>query len=150
MSLFLQCQVGGDGYLLDAARIERVLPLTELRPLAHAPRAVRGALVYCGTPVPVIDLSELVRGTPAARCLSTRLILLSFTYAAEATAPAQRLLGVIAEKATALLRWDAAGSGPAAVTTRAAPYLGPIASVDGRLLQRIEVAQLLPAVGLTA
>jgi chemotaxis-related protein WspB len=50
--------------------------------------------------VPAIDLSELTTGQPARECLSTRIILV------QQTDPAGRsqLIGLIAERATELLR----------------------------------------------
>jgi chemotaxis-related protein WspB len=143
MKLFLKIQIGGEGYLLDAARIVRVLPLTDIKRIPHAPAAIAGCFDYQGTVVPLIDLTELVLGRPAPRHLSTRVILVPF---GPAKGPGGRnnLLGLMAEKATETIRIDPSQFTAAGVTADVAPYMGSVKSVDGRMLQQIDVARLLP------
>jgi chemotaxis-related protein WspB len=148
MPLFLQFQIGGEGYLLEAARIACILPMVEFKSIPHAPVGIVGAFDYRGSPVPVIDLSKLTLGIPAARHLSTRLILVPFDAAAQGEPTGKpgrtRLLGLIAEKATETIRRAAADFTCAGVTSHAAPYLDSVTTVAGRLLQLINVSKLLP------
>jgi chemotaxis-related protein WspB len=143
MKLFLKLQVGGAGYLLDAAQVVRVLPLTDIKSIPHAPAAIVGCFEYQGAVVPLIDLTQLVLGRPAPRHLSTRLILVPF---GPGKGPGGRdnLLGLMAEKATETIRIDPAQFTAAGVTTDAAPYMGSVKSIDGRMWQQIEVSRLLP------
>jgi chemotaxis-related protein WspB len=140
MTLFLQFQIGDDGYVLEAAHVSRILPLVTIRRIPHAPSGVAGAINYHGAAVPVVDLSQVVLGRPASTHLSTRVILLPVRIGSQ-----ERLLGVIAEKVTQTTQRNAAEFGPAGVTTDGARYLGPVAGDGSRLLQWINVQQLLPA-----
>jgi chemotaxis-related protein WspB len=140
MTLFLQFQIGDDEYVLEAARVHRVLPLVAIRRIPHAPTGVAGTMNYHRTAVPVVDLSQIVLGRPASTHLSTRVILVPIRIGDQ-----ERLLGVIAEKVTQTTQRDAAEFGPTGVTTDGARYLGPIAGDGSRLLQWINVQQLLPA-----
>lgn len=139
--LILQFRMGGDTYALDSRQVVRVLPAARLKRLPAAPAGIAGLLNFEGAPVPVVDLSELALGRPAAQHLSTRIIL------TELPGPAgeSRLLGLLAEHATNTLRCESADFTPAGFTPAAARYLGPVASMDGMLVQRIELERLLPA-----
>src|SRR6202023_549896 len=91
--LFILFQIGRDRYALSADRIIEVLPLMNLKRVPCAPVGVAGVLNYRGTPVPVIDLNEMMLAQPAARRMSTRIILVRYPF--EAGPP--RALGLIAE-----------------------------------------------------
>ncbi len=68
--LFILFQLGSDRYALPAGQVAEVLPLVALKALLGAPAGVAGLIDYRGTAVPVIDLSALALGRPAAlRCL---------------------------------------------------------------------------------
>jgi chemotaxis-related protein WspB len=140
--LFLKIQIGGAGYLLAAARIVRVLPLTDVKRIPHVPAAIAGCFDYQGTVVPLIDLTELVLGRPAPRHLSTRVILVPFGPG-KGPGGGDNLLGLMAEKATETIRIDPSQFTASGVTSNAAPYMGSVKSIDGRMLQQIEVTRLL-------
>ncbi len=139
--LFLQFQLGNDRYVLDSANVVEVLPLLGIKQIPQAPAGVAGVFNYRGKPVPVIDLSELALNRPARLHLSTRIIIVDYRSAGGA----RHLLGLIAEKATQTLRREPADFRDSGVTSDAAAYLGPVATDRDGLLQRIEVAGLLPA-----
>jgi chemotaxis-related protein WspB len=139
--LILQFRMGEDTYALDARQVVRVLPAARLKRLPGAPRGVAGLLNFEGAPVPVLDLSALALGHPAAERLSTRIILTEL-----ASAGGERhLLGLLAENATNTLRCDAADFRPAGVALAAARYLGPVACLGGTMVQRLELECLLTA-----
>src|ERR1700730_397838 len=94
-----------------------------------------------GTPVPVIDLSELTLGRTARAQLSTRIVLVHYPNGRGGI----HLLGLIAEDATELIRRTPAEFVPSGVSNSAAPSLGPVAPVSGGLVQLVEVERLLPA-----
>ena len=139
--LFLLFQLGRDRYALDAAQVTEVLPLVRVKKIPHAPAGVAGVFTYRGTPVPVLDLSQLALGRPARSRLSTRVLLVPYP----AADGARRLLGLIAENATETLRREPADFVASGVQADGAPYLGPVATDARGLIQWIEVDKLLPA-----
>jgi chemotaxis-related protein WspB len=141
MTLFVEFQMGEDGYLLDAAQVAQVLPVVGIKRIPHGPRGVAGAFNYHGVSVPVIDLSEIVAGESARRHFSTRLILVRYPD----RAGREHLLGLLAEKVTQTVRHEPAEFVASGVASNAAPYLGLVVADGHRLLQWIEVHKLLPA-----
>lgn len=140
MTLFMKFELGGDGYLLDAAQVAQVLPLVGIKGIPHAARGIAGACNYRGVSIPVIDLVELATGERARRNFSTRMILVRYPDGAGC----EQLLALIAEKVTQTVKYEPAQFAAAGVASRAAPYLGSVCADGGRLLQQIDVRQLLP------
>jgi chemotaxis-related protein WspB len=141
--LFLLFQVGAARYVLDTARVAEVLPLVGMKQIPLAPRGVAGLFSYHGAPVPAIDLSLLALGTAAPRRLSTRLIVVRHRD----QTGTEQLLGLVAERATQTLRREASDFVRAGVNPGEAPYLGPVATHPGGIIQWVEVDRLLsPAV----
>lgn len=120
--LFLLIHFGKDRYALEARRVVEVVPLLELKRLPQAPKGVAGIFNYRGEPVPVVDFSELVQGCPAAERLSTRIIIV---HHPDGTGR-NRLLGIIAEYATQMVRLAPKDFRDTGVKLEAAPYLGPV------------------------
>ncbi|CAG9179837.1 chemotaxis protein CheW [Cupriavidus respiraculi] len=141
MKLYLLFRIGADHYALDATEVAEVLPLTALKAMPGTPGWVAGLLPWRGGPVPVIDMSALATGLPAATRTSTRTVLVH--YRRLATEPA-RLLGLRLEHATETLRCDPAAFIDAGVDTAPARYLGPVLHEARGLIQRVRVADLLP------
>jgi chemotaxis-related protein WspB len=137
--LFILFQIGRDRYALSAGRIIEVLPLMNLKKVPCAPTGVAGVLNYRGTPVPVIDLNEMMLGKPAARRFSTRIILVE--YPLEPQHP--RALGLIVEHATTMIQRSIQDFIETGVESDNAPYLGRVANDAGGLIQWIEVERLL-------
>ena len=100
--LFLLFELGKDRYALDVRQIAEVLPLVEVKQIPRAPQAISGLFNYRGALVPVIDLSQLTLGRPAARRLSTRIVLVHYPDESGQT----HLLGLIAERATQAVRHE--------------------------------------------
>jgi chemotaxis-related protein WspB len=138
--LFLIFELGADRYALPAARIVEVLPVVRIKRVPHAPNGVIGVFDHHGAPVPVIDLSELTLGRPAAPRLSTRLIVVSYP----SPEGQSHLLGLIAERATDTMLRDPADFVPSGITTGSAPYLGRVTTSTHGVVQRIDVDTLLP------
>ena len=139
--LFLLFELGADRYALDALQIAEVLPLVAIKHIPQAPPAVSGVFNYRGAPVPVIDVSQLTLGRPAARRLSTRIVLVHYPCGDDG---ATHLLGLIVEKATQTERHAPADFVASGITSADAPYLGPVATDARGLLQWIDVQTLLP------
>ncbi len=138
--LFLLFQLGKDTYALEANQIREVLPLVDLKAIPLSPRGVSGVFNYHGTPVPVIDLCELMLDHPAQRRLSTRIILIDY---ADAKGPTH-LLGLITEKATETMRREPADFIASGLNNVNAPYLGPVTTDARGFIQWIKIDQLLP------
>ena len=148
MQLYLQMRAGDQGYLLETDHIDRVLPLMRIRGVPGAAGGVTGLINYQGLPVPVLDLCELLLRRPAVRQVSTRLILLSVSSfpAAERVCP-HGLVALLAEGVNGVIRL-APSDFIASAGTASAPWLGPMTSRGGSLLQRIELAWILSTDGL--
>lgn len=134
--LFLLFQLNEERYALDAARIVEVLPLQPVKAIPHAPRGVRGVFSYHATPVPAIDLSELIVGHPAEHRLTTRIVLI------RADNP-QRVLGLITERVTETMQLDPAQFSPCGVDSRGAPFLGGVVHTSPGFIQQILTEELL-------
>jgi chemotaxis-related protein WspB len=146
--LFLLFQLNEERYAIDATRIVEVLPLLPVKAIPHAPRGVRGVFSYRATPVPIIDLSELILGRPAEHRLTTRIVLIQSSSAAaenskSARAGAPRLLGLITERVTETARLEPAQFNACGVDSRGAPYLGPVAHKSPGFIQQILTDKLL-------
>jgi chemotaxis-related protein WspB len=138
--LYLLFQLGTDRFALEANRIVEVLPLVAITPMPQAPPGVAGLFNYRGTPVPIVDLSQVTIGRPAEHRLNTRLVLVQYPDAHGA----HRLLGLIAERATEIVRRDPAefvASGIAGIQAR---HLGRVATEGRGLIHRIDLDTLLP------
>ena len=139
--LLFEAQTGR--YALDAHQVVEVLPLVTLQPVPHAPRGVAGVFNYRGTPLPVMDLSDLMIARPAVARLSTRIIVVR--YPLETDDPA--LIGLIAEHATDTIRRSSDDFVSSGITNDAAPYAGPVATDRDGMVQLIQVTALLtPAI----
>ena len=139
--LFLLFQVGKDRYALEARQAVEVVPYLALKKIPQAPPGVAGIFNYRGQPVPAVDLSELTFGAPARERLSTRIILLKF---ANPESPAQtRLLGLVAERATEIMRREEKEFVDSGVRSGAAPYLGPVLMDEKGVVQLIRTQHLL-------
>jgi len=137
--LFLLFKLGRDRYVIDIARVLEILPLLDLKKVPRASPEVAGVFNYRGAPVPVIDVSAALLGTPARRILSTRLVLVRQPDGKGWERP----LGLILEGATGTLRRDPSDFSDGGVTADGAPCLGPVAPDPQGLLQWVEPDRLL-------
>lgn len=98
--LFLLCHAGEERFAIPATRVIEVLPLVEVKPLAtHRPGGA-GLLLYRGSPVVVLDLSQIRGRAGSAARLSTRIVMVSVRDASGR----ERVMGLIAERATETIR----------------------------------------------
>ncbi|HXZ07740.1 MAG TPA: chemotaxis protein CheW [Paraburkholderia sp.] len=140
--LFVLFTLDSERYVIDAAQIERILPLTPQSPpkaIPGAPSWVAGVIEHEAAPLPVIDLPALALGRPASQMMSTRVVVVRYPHAGSV-----RLLALLLEGATRTIRLDAAAFHETGLHTPHARYLGPVASESNGLVQWIRVEQLLP------
>ena len=139
--LLLVFQIGRDRYALEARQAVEVVPFLALKRIPQAPRGIAGIFNYRGRPVPAIDLSELTLGRSSSERLSTRIIVLRFEHPEE---PAHvRLLGLIAERTTGLMRYDEREFVDSGVGAGGTPYLGPVLVDDKGVIQLLRTQHLL-------
>ncbi len=138
--LFLLLQLGKDLYGLEARQIIEVVPLVNLKKIPRAPPGVAGIFNYHGTLVPVIDLSEVASGRPAACPLSTRLILVNYPIDGNK----KHILGLMAERAIETIQLDPSVFSTPGIDVPEAPYLGPVAKDARGLIQWVEIKKLIP------
>lgn len=138
--LLLLLRLGPDRYALDVRRVVEIIPVVGLKQIPRAPEWVAGVLGYRGRPTPVIDLSLLAEGHPAKPAMSTRIVLVSYPFAEGDT----RVLGLIAEQATEIVRHDETRFRDAGIHLREGAFLGRVISDGDGMIQEIEVVPLLP------
>jgi chemotaxis-related protein WspB len=138
--LFVLFQLGSDRYAIDTACVAEVLPLIEITRVPHAPPEIAGVCDRRGTPIPVIDLSQLLLGRPAEQRLSTRILIVRYT---DGRGDLQ-LVGLIAEKATEVTRREPETFVHSGITNSRTPYLGQVAGDAQGMVQRIDVGTILP------
>ena len=136
--LYLLFNLDQDRYALNVRQVVEVLPLRRLKRLPQAPSWVAGVFDYRGQMVPVLDLQARAVGRSAAALASTRLVLVHYP-------PADKVLGLILEKATETRRLAAKAFCESGVAVGDASYLGAVQHSPQGLVQRIEVSGLLPA-----
>ncbi len=139
--LLLRFRIGGDWYGLDTRQVREVVPHVPLRVCPGAPAFVAGLFNYRGQVVPVVDLCRLMGGAPPPSCLSTRIMVVSYT----GQQGVDRTLGLLAEDVTATLETTPEGFLQGRLTPEGAPYLDQVAVHDGQMIQCVQVAGLLPS-----
>jgi len=137
--LFLLFQLGNDRYALEANRVVEIVPMLELKQLPQAPNGFAGLFNYRGRPVPALDLCQLTLGQAATERLSTRIIVVNCPDGRGG----QRLLGLIAERATEMLRRNPSDFVDPGFKSKEAPYLGPVLLDPKGTIQWINEQNLL-------
>jgi len=138
--LFVQFQIGSDRYALEAKCVVEVIPLLALKQMPQAPRGVAGLFNYRGEAVPALDLPMLTTGEPAVPRLSTRIIIVRL----DINGLGPRLVGVIAENATGMMRRSPEDFVNTGITSGTAPFLGPVLLDDRGVIQWVQEQKLLP------
>jgi chemotaxis-related protein WspB len=133
--LFVSITLDAETYVVEAGAIVEILPLVAVHRVPHAPSGIAGTITYRGTPVPVLDLGELVLGLPAPARLGTRILVVRGSDAS--------LFGLVAPNATETLRFHASDFAPSGVPNASAPFLGPVATGPRGQVRRIELDLLL-------
>ena len=139
--LFLLFQLGEARYALDTAAVLEIVPCISLRPVPHARPGVAGLLDYHAAPVPVLDLCALATGQPARGRFSTRLILVRTPAAVDSSG--QGVVGLLAERATSILRREPADFTSTGLHAPDAPFLGPVTTDAGGFIHRVDLERLL-------
>ena len=137
--LFLVFQIGKERYALEAKCVVEVIPLLTLKQVPQGPPGLAGLVNYRGQPIPALDLSLMVLGRPAAETFSTRIIIVRCT----GPNAEPRLLGLIAEQATGILRKHPDEFVKTGLEPLEKPFLGPVLMDPGGPIQWVREEQLL-------
>lgn len=137
--LFLVFEIAGQRYAIDTGQVVEVLPLVEWRGMPGVVPAVRGVFSFHGTLVPLLDMTMLAFGKPAELHRDTRIALVQYPTQSSGS----RMLGILLEKATGLLRRND-DEFEAAPIQSGALYAGRVATDEEGIVQRIELRELVP------
>jgi chemotaxis-related protein WspB len=138
--LFLLFQLGKDRYALEARQVVEVLPLVNFKRIPNAPSSVAGIFNFHGTPVPLIDLTEMALGRPSRATMSTRIVLANYHM----ESGEKHLIGLIAEYVMDTIQRAECDFVDSGVSATDSPYLGSVITDKDGIVQRIEVSRLLP------
>ncbi|WP_152054438.1 chemotaxis protein CheW [Tautonia marina] len=134
--MILTFEAGGERYGVDVSLVEEVVPRVALRRLPYASSAVVGLLDYRGEVVPVVDLGRLVDALTCEGRFSTRVILFGAYQDG-------RRIGLAAERVSELAQVSSVDLTTLASPVQRVGYLGPVARIDGQLVQLIDPSRLL-------
>jgi len=140
--LFLVFSAGEDRYAIDASQTVEILPLIHWKKVPGAPAPVAGVFNYHGTPVPLLDLAELMTGKPSRSWMSTRIIVVKWSADSRDVIT---LLGLLAEQVTETLRESEENFWQSKEAGGNSSYLGGIVVQPAGMIQRIRIEHLLPA-----
>lgn len=129
--------VSGQDFCIDIMTVREIRGWTETTILPHAQSFVKGVINLRGTVVPVIDLSDRLGLGPVSPGARHVIII---------TQIGPRIVGLLAEMVTDILALPRSAIQPvpdvAAEAARA--FISGVASVEGRMLRRIDLARILP------
>jgi chemotaxis-related protein WspB len=137
--LYLLFQLGKDRYGLRTDIVVEIIPLVNHKAIPQAPTEILGLINYRGTPLPVIDLTQLATGQRSRQSISTRIIVVNYTNKLFD----HHLLGLLTEKVTTTMHLSETEFKDSGINMKAVPYLKEIAPVGEEIIQRVEVQQLL-------
>lgn len=140
-TLALQFTIDGNCYAIGANCVHQVIPLLATRPITGTPPGVLGIFHLRGRPVPAVDVSILMGLAPSRRVFSSRFIVVNYPVAATPDA----LLAILAEGVTDIIDLPDEAWHEAGINSPGRPFLGPVAKIGERTVQRVELEELLPA-----
>ena len=123
-------------YAINAAFVKRVIPQVKIAEIPHVPKYFLGHITFDGKPVPVADLSLIIRGIPSSNCLHTRVVLLNHSGEGDG------LFGILAEKVTEALELDLSNFVESSIHPEGLPFLGPTLNNNGSAIQWLDVDKL--------
>jgi chemotaxis-related protein WspB len=139
--LMLLMYVGSDMYAIDTAPIVEIVPKVRLKKIPHAKKHVIGLLNFASTPIPVIDLCELIEGRPSSNAMHTRIILIKNSNPQDET----KIMGLIAEKITEVVELEEEKFVSPGVKLADLPYFGGVLNYYEETIQFIKIDDLFNA-----
>jgi chemotaxis-related protein WspB len=137
--LYLQFCIEEDRYIISASRILSIIPLVTIHKMIGVPDYMAGFINHKGQTIPIVDLRKLLAGTKSKTRLSTRIVLVDFLQEGKQ----HKTLGLIAEKATEVVKLSEEDFSPKAIHSDSASYLDSIANDSDGMLQKINIDELI-------
>jgi len=137
--LFMQFKINDNKYILEARDIIEIVPYANLKRIPKAPAYVAGLLNYRGDSVPVIDICFLMSDKPCEPKLSSRIALVNCKDDSHSIC-----VGLLVEHLTETVRYDESDFSDSGVTIEESPYLGKVVVDDNRIVQLINIRELIP------
>ncbi len=138
--LFVLFYVRDECYAIAGKKVVEVVPCVKMRKLPKTPAYVAGLLNYRGVGVPVLDLCALFSGDGCSSLMSSRILLVTLRD----EKGVEHTLGLLAENVTDTVDCDPDEFSATGITNPETPFLGDIATIKERIVQRIEIDALLP------
>ena len=136
--LILLFYAGKDLFAISSSYIVEVIPRVSFRKVHHVPEYVAGLFNYRGVILPVIDISQLIQGTPGRSHLSTRIIIVK--YPNQKGEP--QYLGLMAERVTETLNISTTDIKDSSIRVDEAPYLSGTIIDEKRIIQCLQLEKL--------
>jgi chemotaxis-related protein WspB len=138
--LYLLFELDKARYALEASQVIEILPLVDFKRIPRAITGVTGLFNYHGTPIPLLDLTELNLGRPSQSKMSTRIILINYIEDSGERHP----IGLLAERVTETIRRPETDFTDSGIRVGGARFLGPVLVEANTIIQRVEIKYLLP------
>ena len=136
--LILIFHIGNSLYAIDSSHVIEVIPRVTYREVPYVPKYVAGLFNYRGAIVPVIDLCQLIRGTPSKPYLSTRVIMVSYPSKDDKL----QYIGLMAERVIKTINKPEIEFVSSGIQTNKAAYLGGMVMDEKGMIQRIDLDRL--------
>ena len=137
--MLLLFQLDRNLYAIDTAEVVEIVPMMLLAKVPAAPDHIAGVFNYRGNIVPIVDLCQLIQGTPCQTCYSTRVVIVNYTASSPVEFDrnlASQQLGLMAERVTETLKVDSSHvSGAKQIST--VPYLGNLFVDEKGMIQQV-------------
>ncbi len=131
--LMLLLYVGSECYALDACPIVEIIPKVHFKKIPHTADYVSGLITYGGTPVPVIDMPQIIEKRPSSPAMHTRIIIVQ---------QGEQLLGLIGEKVTTTVDLASEQFIRSGVQVKDLPFLGGVYRSGEQSIQFIQLDEL--------
>lgn len=136
--LLVKFKIGNEYYAINTDDIIEIVPALSFKTIPGTPSFFSGIFDYRGQLIPVIDITQLTLDKPSIIYLSTRVILLNFSFKNTKT-----ILGLMAEDVTDVIDIPESAFQNTGITSQNAPYLGPVCKYEGIFIQLIQIDKLL-------
>lgn len=136
--LILIFHIGNCLYAIDSSHVMEVIPRVTYREVPYVPKYVAGLFNYRGAIVPVIDLCQLIRGTPSKPYLSTRVIMVSYPGKDDRL----QCIGLMAERVIKTINKPEIEFVSSGIQANEAAYLGDMIVDEKGMIQRINLDRL--------
>lgn len=137
--LYSQFFVEEDRYVISASEIVEIIPFIPLKLVPLLPEYVAGLMNYHGSAVPVVDLHQLLVGSPCKKKLSTRIIVVKKVINSGVCIT----FGFLVEKATEMIVIDETSFKPQAMKNLESPTNGPVAVHQEYLIEKISIESVI-------